>query len=101
LGGGEGDDVLGSYPSRRVVPYDELVASAIEVIGLDSHTCAAQPSRRLRSTLEMEPIGLRSAELQSYLVMYPRSDSSTLALESTWPHSRELSEGTLLMVGSR
>ena len=32
---------------------------------------------------ELVPIGLRSAEEQSYLVMYPLNDSSTFALAST------------------
>ena len=36
-----------------------------------------------RSDLLIPPIGLRSALEQSYLVMYPRRDSSTLAEPST------------------
>lgn len=36
-----------------------------------------------RSDLEKPPMGLMSAELQSYLVMYPRRASSTLADPST------------------
>jgi hypothetical protein len=36
-----------------------------------------------RTVFEMPPIGLMSAEEQSYLVRYPLSASSTLALPST------------------
>mmetsp|Transcript_4571 Transcript_4571/g.16940 ORF Transcript_4571/g.16940 Transcript_4571/m.16940 type:complete len:237 (+) Transcript_4571:2659-3369(+) len=45
--------------------------------------CAPQRRNDRRSALLIPPMGLISAEEQSYLVMYPRRPSSTFALPST------------------
>jgi hypothetical protein len=65
--------------------YSAVIGSSSAVGGASMKDCRigsskavdAQRMKRFRSVLEIPPIGLMSAELQSYFVKYPRKDSST------------------------
>lgn len=67
------------FPSDKGTNSAVGLAFKISSKALNLNSCLAKAKKLLRSVFEMPPIGLISAEEQSYLVIYPLKASSTFA----------------------